>query len=144
MSNLSRYDPFSIEPVSDLFQGLFRPLRGLAAHAEPGLGSLKIDVIENDGAYSVNAELPGVSKDDIDVQISGQTVSISAKLERNKEQKEGDRVIRSERYTGEISRTFSLADEIDEAHATASYHDGVLSLTLPKKASAARKKLNIM
>ena len=85
MSNLTRYDPFSIDPVSDLFQGLFRPLRGMTLTDEPDLASMKIDVTESDNAYKVNAELPGVAKDDIDVQVTGRTVSINAKIERNNE-----------------------------------------------------------
>ncbi|KVD97479.1 heat-shock protein Hsp20 [Burkholderia ubonensis] len=143
MSNLTRYDPFSMEPVSDLFQGLFRPLRGLAMTDEPDLASMKIDVTESDGAYSVKAELPGVAKENIDVQVTGRTVSINAKVERSKEQKDGERVIRRERYSGAMSRSFSLADEIDDANATAAYQDGVLSLTLPKKAPVGQKKLTI-
>ncbi|MFA8393079.1 Hsp20/alpha crystallin family protein [Burkholderia ubonensis] len=143
MSNMMRYDPFSMEPVSDLFQGLFRPLRGLTTTDEPDLASVKIDVTESDAAYSVKAELPGVAKEDIDVQVTGRTVSINAKVERSKEQKEGERVIRRERYSGAISRSFSLADEIDEANATAAYQDGILSLTLPKKAPVGQKKLTI-
>ncbi|RQR35052.1 Hsp20/alpha crystallin family protein [Burkholderia sp. Bp9143] len=143
MSNMTRYDPFSIEPVSDLFQGLFRPLRGMALADEPNLASMKIDVTENDKAYTVNAELPGVAKDDIDVQVTGNTVSINAKIERNSEQKDGERVIRRERYSGAISRSFSLSGDIDDANATATYQDGVLSLTLPKKAPVGQKKLTI-
>ncbi|KWA47666.1 Hsp20/alpha crystallin family protein [Burkholderia multivorans] len=143
MSNLTRYDPFSIEPVSDLFQGLFRPLRGMTLADEPDLASMKIDVTENDKAYTVNAELPGVAKDDIDVQVTGNTVSIYAEIERNNEQKDGERVIRRERYSGAISRSFSLSGDIDDANATATYQDGVLSLTLPKKAPVGQKKLTI-
>ncbi|AJY08887.1 Hsp20/alpha crystallin family protein [Burkholderia sp. SIMBA_043] len=143
MSNMTRYDPFSIEPVSDLFHGLFRPLRGMTLADQPDLASMKIDVTENDGAYTVKAELPGVAKDDIDVQVTGNTVSINAKVERNKEQKDGERVIRRERYSGAISRSFSLAADIDDANATATYQDGVLSLTLPKKAPVGQKKLTI-
>ncbi|CAJ5457267.1 stress response protein [Burkholderia pseudomallei] len=143
MSNVTRYDPFSLEPVSDLFQGLFRPLRGIADADDEKLASMKIDVTENDQAYAVKAELPGVDKNDINVQIDGNTVSISAKVERNKELKEGERVIRRERYSGEFSRTFSLANELDRDAASAQYQDGVLSLTLPKKASSEKKKLTI-
>lgn len=143
MSNLTRYDPFSIEPVSDLFQGLFRPLRSLAGAEDTDLATMKIDVSETDEAYTVKAELPGVNKDDIDVKIDGNAVSISAKVERNKEEKEGERVIRRERYSGAFSRSFSLAGDIDEANASAKYQDGVLSLSLPKKARAEQKRLAI-
>lgn len=143
MSNMTRYDPFSIEPMSDLFQGLFRPLRGMALADQPDLASMKIDVTESDDAYKVNAELPGVVKEDIDIEVKGATVSINAKVERNSEQKDGERVIRRERYSGAISRSFSLSAEIDDANATATYLDGVLSLTLPKKAPVGQKKLTI-
>ncbi len=143
MSNMTRYDPFSMEPVSDLFQGLFRPLRGMALAEQPDLASMKIDVTESDDAYKVNAELPGVAKEDIDIEVKGSTVSINAKVERNREQKDGERVIRRERYSGAISRSFSRSAAIDDANATATYLDGVLSLTLPKKAPVGQKKLTI-
>ncbi|WP_250479075.1 MULTISPECIES: Hsp20/alpha crystallin family protein [unclassified Caballeronia] len=142
MSNLTRFDPFSIEPVSEMFQGLFRPLRGLSLEESP-LGQVKIDVSETDASYQVKAELPGVEKKDIDVKLDRNTVSIHAKSERNKEVKEGERVIRRERYAGEVSRTFSLGSEIDEAGASAQYQDGILTLTLPKKAPADQKRLQI-
>ncbi|MDA0574867.1 Hsp20/alpha crystallin family protein [Burkholderia gladioli] len=143
MNNLTRYDPFSIEPVSELFQGLFRPMRSIAMSDQPDLASMRIDVAESDDAYHVDAELPGVEKDRIEVQVTGRTVAISAKLEHNQEQKDGERVIRRERYRGEISRSFALSDEIDDTKAQASYHDGVLSLTLPKKAPAGQRRLTI-
>ena len=142
MSNLTRFDPFSIEPESEMFQGLFRPLRGLSLEESP-LGQVKIDVSETDASYQVKAELPGVEKKDIDVKLDRNTVSIHAKSERNKEVKEGERVIRRERYAGEVSRTFSLGSEIDEAGASAQYQDGILTLTLPKKAPADQKRLQI-
>ena len=142
MSNLTRLDPFAMEPMSDLFHGLFRPLRG-GAGGEAPLADIKIDVTESDTRYTVKAELPGVEKNDIDVKIDGNLVSISARVERKHELKEGERVIRRERYSGAVSRSFSLASEIDEASAAAQYADGVLSLTLPKKAASERKRLTI-
>jgi HSP20 family protein len=144
MSNLMRHDPFSMESIPDLFQGFFRPMRSLATvTGDLPLSDVKIDVTESETAYSVKAELPGVDKKDIDVKIDGNVVSIAAKAEHNKELKEGERLIRSERYTGMISRSFSLESDIDENAATAQYQDGVLSLTLPKKTTAARKHLQI-
>ncbi|RKP52146.1 Hsp20/alpha crystallin family protein [Trinickia fusca] len=138
MSNLTRHDPFSVESIPDLFQGLFSPMRLLTPFAD-----VKIDVTESDSAFTVRAELPGVDKKDIDVKIDGNVVSISAKAERSKALKEGERVIRSERYSGQLSRSFSLTCDIDDALATAKYLDGVLTLTLPKKTTASRKPLQI-
>ncbi|HVW49360.1 MAG TPA: Hsp20/alpha crystallin family protein [Trinickia sp.] len=143
MSNLTRFDPLSLEPMADLFQGFFRPMRGLALTGETPLSDVKIDVSESDTAYTVKAELPGVDKKDIDVKVDGNVVSITAKAERNKELKEGERVIRSERYSGMISRSFSLDSDIDESASSAQYQDGVLSLTLQKKKSAPQKRLQI-
>jgi HSP20 family protein len=128
--------------MSELFQGLFRPLRGGAGGDAP-LADIKVDVTESDTGYTVKAELPGVEKNDIDVKIDGNLVSISARVDRQQELKDGERVIRRERYSGAVSRSFSLASEIDEATAAAQYKDGVLSLTLPKKAASERKRLPI-
>lgn len=143
MSNVTRFDPLSLEPVADLFQGFFRPMRSLAFSGETPLSDVKIDVSESDTAYTVKAELPGVDKKDIDVKVDGNVVSITAKAERNKELKEGERVIRSERYSGMISRSFSLDSDIDESASSAQYQDGVLSLTLQKKKDAPQKRLQI-
>ena len=143
MSNMTRYDPFSLEPMANLFQGFFRPMRGLTLEGETPLTDVKIDVSESDTAYTVKAELPGVDKKDINVSIDGNVVSISAKAERDKEAKEGGRVIRRERYSGAISRSFSLGTDIDESASSARYEDGVLSLKLQKKEDAPKKRLEI-
>lgn len=144
MSNMTRYDPFSIESIPDLFQGFFRPMRSLALHnGDMPLADVKVDVTETDTAYTVKAEMPGVDKKDIDVKIDGNVVSISAKAERNKELKQGEQVIRRERYSGVMSRSFSLASDIDEGASSATYQDGVLSLTLPKKKNTEQKRLQI-
>lgn len=144
MSNMTRYDPFSMESVPDLFQGLFRPLRGVIAGEEAQQATgIRLDVTENDSAYTVKAELPGVDKKDIDVKIDGSLVSIAAKIERDTELKEGERVVRRERYSGAVSRSFTLATDVDDAAASAQYRDGVLTLTLPKKAAASSKRLEI-
>lgn len=91
----------------------------------------------------MHADIPGVKKDDIHVTIDGNQVSISAETKQEKEVKEGEKVLRSERYYGKVARSFSLENEIDETSAQASYNDGVLELTLPKKAATSAKKLTI-
>ncbi|HEY3538614.1 MAG TPA: Hsp20/alpha crystallin family protein [Trinickia sp.] len=143
MSSPTRYDPFSLEPVADLFQGFFRPMRSLTLEGGVPLSDIKVDVSESDAAYTVKAEMPGVNKEDIDVKIDGNVVSISAKAERSKELKEGEQVIRRERYSGAMSRSFSLASDIDEGASSATYQDGVLSMTLPKKKNTEQKRLQI-
>jgi len=146
MANVTRYAPFSLarlDPFGDMddfFKGfLVRPARFEGA---PDM-QIKMDLKENDGAYTVHADIPGVKKEDIHVSIEGNQVSISAETRVEKEEKEGEKVLRSERYVGKVARSFTLAHDIDEAQAQAKYSDGVLELTLPKKAAGASKKLVI-
>lgn len=142
MANLTRYDPFKLDSVfDDFFKGfVVRPVRG---DGLPKVSDIKIDVSENDRGYTVRADIPGVKKEDIHVAIDGNMVSISAEAKQESEQKEGDKVIHSERYYGQVSRSFSLGSELDEAASQAKYADGVLELTLAKKAAASSKKLTI-
>ena len=139
MARLSVYDPFA-EVFPELFRSVLQPVR--SAGGGDAL-EIKLDVKESNGTYTVQAEMPGVRKDDIQVQIDGSRVAISAEVKRESEKKEGERVLRSERYYGSIARSFTLANEIDEAQAAAKFEDGVLTLTLPKKAAPASKRLQI-
>lgn len=146
MSNLTRFDPLNeiarIDPflnVDDMFSRfMMRPIfRGAI---EP---QIKMDVKETDGQYLVKAEIPGVNKDDIHVTIEGNLVSISAEVKQEKETKEGERVISSERSYGMASRSFSLGAEVDQANVKASYNNGVLELTLPKKPGTPSREISI-
>lgn len=141
MANLTRYDPFdlTIEPFDDLFRGFFRPVR---MEGVPQM-QIKMDVKENDKAYTVHADIPGVKKEDIHVTIDGNQVSISAEVKKEKEEKQGEKVLRSERYYGQVARSFTLTSEIDEGSAQAKYDNCVLELTLPKKTATPSKKLEI-
>jgi HSP20 family protein len=137
MANLTRYDPFG--DLDDMFKGfMLRPVR--LDQQAPQM-QIKMDVKENDAAYIVRADIPGVKKEDIKVDVDGNMVSISAEVKQEKEQKEGGRVIRSERYYGSMSRSFSLGQDVDEKTANAKYTDGVLELTLPKKAGSRQAKI---
>ena len=136
---LTRFDPF--RDMDDMFGNLMmRPMFREGVDVEP---QIKMDVKESDGNYVVHAEIPGVKKDDIHVTIEGNRVSISAEVKHEKEVKEGERVIHSERSYGMASRSFSLADEVDQSKSQAKYADGVLELTLPKKPGASRKEISI-
>ncbi len=142
MANIARFDPFH-DIVDDLFKGFFvRPVAydGRSALEAP---RLKVDVTEKNGAYVVNADLPGVKKEDIQVAIDGAQVTLSAEVRRGKEVAEGERLLHVERNFGKVSRSFSLPQELDEEKAEARFRDGVLELTLPKKAAAARKAITI-
>lgn len=137
MANMTRFDP-----LEDLFRGFFvRPV-GLSPENSQ-MPSIKMDVKEQEGAYLVHAELPGVKKEDIHVTVEGNQVVLSAEVRQEKESKEGERVLRSERYFGKVSRSFQLAQDIDDAKASARFTDGVLELMLPKRTGSASKRLNV-
>jgi len=141
MASIQRFDPFN-ELVDDLFKGfLVRPV------SYDGRGDvlprMKVDVAEKNGAYTVTAELPGVKKDDIQVTIDGAQVTLAAEVRRERETSQDERVLHTERVFGKASRSFTLPQEVDEAKAEAKFRDGVLELTLPKKAAANRKPIQI-
>ena len=143
MANIARFDPFS-SIVDDLFKGFFvRPVGYEADVVNAYAPRLSLDVTEKNGAYQVSAELPGVKKEDIHVDIDGAQVTLTAEVKREKEIAEGERVLHAERVYGKVSRSFTLPQELDEAKAEARFRDGVLELTLPKKAAAARRQIEI-
>jgi HSP20 family protein len=143
MANIVRRDPFAVDDLfDDLMKGFFvRPVRYPGGDAAPV--QIKMDVKEDDKSYSVHAEMPGVNKDDIHVNVEGNNVSISAEVKKETERKEGEKVIHSERYYGKIYRSFTLGQDVDDANAKAKFDNGVLELVLPKKAATAAKRLNI-
>lgn len=125
----------------DMSPGFYiRPLHG---DALPAPTQIKVDVTENDQGYTVQAEVPGVAKEDIHVSIDGNVVTLSAEIKQTDTQTSDDKVLRSERYFGAVSRSFQLPADIDQATAKAKYDNGVLSLTLPKKKAGASQRLNI-
>ncbi|WP_153109990.1 Hsp20/alpha crystallin family protein [Propionivibrio limicola] len=143
MANISRYNPTD-DAFDDLFRGFFlRPVR-VGLEGQPDV-QIKLDVNEDDKAYTVHAEIPGVKKEDIHVTVEGGMVAITAEVKKEKEEKdkEGKKVLRSERYFGKVSRSFSLGQDVDESAVTAKYTDGVLELTLPKRAESKSKRIEI-
>ena len=139
MNKMISYDPFADAAFDDLFRGFFKPVRTAA----PAPVSIRMDVSENEKGYMVQAEIPGARKEDIQVTIEGNQVTIGAEVKKESEQKEGDRVLRSERYFGSVYRSFTLPVELDEAASTAKYEHGILELTLAKKAQVAGRKLTV-
>jgi HSP20 family protein len=146
MASIQRFDPFN-ELVDDLFKGfLVRPVayEGRGPWGQEGsLPRAKVDVAEKNGAYVVTAELAGVKKDDIQVTIDGAQVTLAAEVKREREIEKDERVLHTERTFGKVTRSFTLPQEVDEAKAEAKFRDGVLELTLPKKAAAQRKPIQV-
>jgi HSP20 family protein len=143
MSNLARFNPFTElrDPFSDdFFKGFaLRPVFRMM-ESEP---QMRLDLTEDDKNFFVKAEIPGVKKEDIKVSVDANQVSLSAEVKKEKEEKEGSKVIRSERYYGSVARSFTLGENVDSSAASAKYEDGVLQLTLPKKPNGKSHVLKI-
>jgi len=153
MTRLSLYEPFSaVFPVDLLtsaawpewtratLNGQSSPQRAVSAQS---MLAMPIEVIETTQGWTIRAELAGVAKDQIDIQIESGTVVISARRERRQELKNGERLLRSEISSGAVTRSFSMPAEIDEAAANARFEDGLLTLELPRKQAHAARKLAV-
>ena len=139
MANITRFD----EAFDDLLRGFFvRPV-SFEGQAQTQVGHFRVDVSEDENAYIIRAEIPGVKKDDINISIESDQVAISAEVKNEKEAKDGERTLRSERYYGKVYRAFQLGQPVDENSASARYADGILELTLPKKAATSAKRITI-
>ncbi|RCN58575.1 Hsp20/alpha crystallin family protein [Acidiferrobacter thiooxydans] len=131
------------DELDNLLEGFFRPLRrrtenGVAAGAVPAM-----DVTERDNEYVIRMDMPGVSREDIDITLAEGVLTVSGEVKRQHEEKAGDRLIREERCYGKLSRSVRLGSHIDDKKVSASYKDGVLELTLPKAEEMKPKKITI-
>ena len=139
MTNLTRFGSFD-DFFKDFGKGFW--VKPLAFPAGTEL-SMKIDVKEDDKAYTVKADIPGVRKEDIQVDVDGGQVTLRAEAKQEKEERKGEKVVYSERSYGMVSRSFTLPGAVDEKGAKAEYKDGVLNLVLPKKANGAAKRIAV-
>ena len=131
MTRGSLFDDF----FRDVAPGFYiKPLHG---DGLPAASQIRIDVKENPDAFTVHAEIPGVAKENIQVLIDGNVVTLRAEIKQQDSSNKDERMLRTERYYGEVSRSLQLAQEIDQAQAKAKYDNGVLTLTLPKKSELA-------
>src|SRR4029078_8426577 len=133
MANITRYDPFN-QLVADLFKGFF--VRPLAFEPRAELVRMKLEVAEKNGTYLVTAEVPGVKREDIKVTVDGAQLTLAAEVKHEKEATEHDRLLRTERSFGKVTRTFTLPQELDEAKVEEKLRDRVLALRLPKQSAA--------
>ena len=138
MSALTRFDP-----IDRMFPEMFRRFGWPTRLSDETPSEIRIDVTERDKDYEVRAEIPGAKKEDIQFNVDGNFVSISAEVKKDTEEKSGGRVVVKETYYGSASRGFTLAHEIDTAKVVAKLEDGVLKLTLPKRQSGSGKAIEI-
>jgi HSP20 family protein len=118
-----------INDIEDAVRGLMRrPL-----FFDGSASQMRLDMHEDGDAYSIHAEIPGAKKDDVKIELDDNYVMISAQKQSQSEHQNGGRCICSERNFDVVSRSMSLAHDIDPTKARASYENGVLALTLPKK-----------
>ena len=136
--DIARSDPFYI--VDDWFKGFGMQPFSMDSETAP---TIKIDLKENDTAYTVRAEIPGVKKEDVKVQVEGNRVSISCETRQEKEEKESERVICRECHQGSSYRSFTLGSDVDETKAEAKYENGTLELTLPKKEGKTARRIEV-
>lgn len=137
LSRGSLFDDF----FRDVAPGFYvRPLHG---DPLPTPAQIKVDVKESEQAYTVQAEVPGVSKEEIHVSLDGNIVTLRAEVKQVDSQTKDEKVLRSERYFGAVSRSFQLPSDIDQTGAKAKYESGILTLTLPKKQAGGSQRLTI-
>lgn len=130
-----------------LFDELFRDVNPgyfiKPLHGDPLPAQFKVDVKENPGEFIVQAEIPGAGKENIHVNIDGNVVSIRAEISQVDSENKDDKLLRSERYYGEVSRSFQLPSDIDESASKARYENGILTLNLAKKQKQAGQRMLI-
>lgn len=149
MANVTRFDPFQSITRYDPFNlsGNMREIFDAFMHpqwmGDMGQMGIKLDIVEHEKNYNVQAEIPGFKKEDIDIEVDGHTVTISADTQRTIEHKSGENYLCRERQVGRILRSFTLEHFVDEGAVEAKYADGVLDITLPKKNGGRSKHINV-
>jgi HSP20 family protein len=140
---LSPFEGFDRMFDEFLGRGWMRPFRrDWLAFPEFEMTMPKVDVIDRDEEVVVRAEVPSVKKEDIEISISGNMVTIKGETKKEEKEEKGD-YYRSEISRGSFSRMVSLPAEVDEAKAKAALKDGVLELTLPKLEKAKRRTIKV-
>ncbi|MGB3209159.1 MAG: Hsp20/alpha crystallin family protein [Desulforhopalus sp.] len=150
--NLVHYNPNHRLSVrrnrgTDIFDGLFNGLLNpLTMTGKPGNLdehlNLKVDIYERDNNFIINAELPGVTKEDISVDIKGKLVTIGGERKSDEEITE-ENCYRRERKYGKFERTFSMPFEVNGDSVTATFDNGILKLEIAKPEELAAKKITI-
>ncbi|CAJ1812910.1 MULTISPECIES: Hsp20/alpha crystallin family protein [Aeromonas] len=122
---------------TSLFDDLFRDMASgfyiRPLHGDPLPSQIRLDLKESDGNYVLQAELPGVAKEDIHVDIHGKQVTLKAEIRQFDSQNKDERTLRSERYFGSVSRTLELPVEVALDKVSARFENGILTLQLPKQ-----------
>jgi HSP20 family protein len=130
------------DDMNRLFNEFFGRSEGQEGTWMAGTWAPPVDIHETDDALILKAELPGFSKDDVNVEIKDNTLTLKGQRQDEKEVKE-EQYHRRERSYGSFQRTFMLPAIVDAEKATATYKDGVLELRLPKRETAKPKRIAV-
>ena len=148
MSALTRLDEprsdFMLQPFDEMFRRLMRTADWPALRTPAQ--DIRLDITEDDKSYIVKAQIPGAKKDDIQVKVDRNYVSICAELKEEKKETQkhnGERVLLQEMHYGRMERGFTLPSEVDGKETTAKYDNGLLTLTLPKRGPATSRTIAI-
>lgn len=114
-----------------------------ALHGQIVPEDFPVDIRETEQQITIEAEIPGLKKDDIKIEIDGRQLTISAEVKKETEAKEEGRVVQCERYYGMTSRSFTLNSDVNPSAAKASYQNGVLKLELSKITPPAGKRIEV-
>jgi len=128
------------DDFDNVVNSLFKPVRNVTNGQAL---APSVDIAETDKAYILKAELPGVSKDDLDVSIKDGLLTINAESKFEHDEEKQGRLIRQERRYGKYVRSLRLGADVDESKVKADYKDGVLALTLPKAEEVQPKKIEV-
>lgn len=138
-----------IQPRKTVLDEFFRDfpfgysMRPLHGDPLPLPSQIKVEIKDNPDSLTVEAEVPGVNRDDIDVTIDGNRLTIRAEIRQYDADTEQEKVLHSERYYGSVQRSFTLPSDIQTDSAKADYRDGVLVLTLPKIKPGSAKRIPV-
>ena len=144
--SLTRWNPYrelvSMQNILDRLFGDFSARQGAGGTWEDRTLSLPVDLVENDREYLLTAELPGIKPEDVDISITGSTLTIKGEFNEEQENEQSNVHFRERRY-GKFQRSATLPSSVDADHIEAVFEDGVLKLTLPKQEQAKPKQIPV-
>lgn len=136
------FEPFrSFKPFYGDFDNWFNSV-AKGSESEGAAWNPSVDVYETENSYVLKADLPGIKKEDINLDVNNNTLTIKGD-KKFEEKVEKDNYLRIERRYGSFSRSFTLSEKVDKENISANYKDGVLEVTLPKKEEAKPKEIKV-
>ena len=144
MSNLIRFAPGNVRSLQGEFDRLFDGL--LSSRTDETASSMwapRVDLTESEDAYTVEVDVPGVNRDDININFHDQTLTISGERKSERKESEKGEYVRIERQYGSFYRSFTLPRTVDSNNIEASYDNGVLVITVPKAEESKPRKIDV-